>query len=58
MAAETHHTNDDIEVTPEMLRAGIEEFCLFDSEDRGEWIVTAVYRAMAKVKEAAAAPPR
>lgn len=39
----------DIEVTPEMIEAGVDEFALFDFGDRGEWIVTAVYRAMARV---------
>jgi hypothetical protein len=31
-----------------MIEAGINELALFDSADRGEWIVDAVYRAMAK----------
>ena len=29
-----------------MIEAGIDEFALFDSADRGEWIVASVYRAM------------
>ena len=31
-----------------MLDAGLEEYALFGSEDPGEWVVTAIYRAMAK----------
>jgi hypothetical protein len=32
-----------------MIEVGIFELRLFDFGDRGEWIVDAVYRAMAKV---------
>ena len=39
----------EIEVTPEMIEAGIREYCLFDFEDRAEWVVVAVYRAMVAV---------
>lgn len=35
-----------IEITPAMLAAGLREFALFDSQDRGEWIVAALYRGM------------
>ncbi len=37
----------DIEITPEMLIAGVEAFCLSSSEDRASWVVPAVFRAMA-----------
>ncbi|MGH7097779.1 MAG: hypothetical protein ACREE4_09000 [Stellaceae bacterium] len=40
---------EEIEITPEMIEAGVNELALFDSVDRGEWIVDAVYRAMARV---------
>jgi hypothetical protein len=43
---------EDIEITPEMLRAGIEEYALFDSQDPGEWVVSAIYRAMRKSRRA------
>jgi hypothetical protein len=45
---ERDDSSADLEVTPEMLEAGLEEYALFDSEDPGEWVVTAIYRAMAK----------
>ena len=35
-----------------MIEAGINELALFDSVDRGEWIVDAVYRAMARAAKA------
>jgi len=35
-----------IEVTPEMIEAGIDEFGLFDWGDPAEWIVPMIYRAM------------
>jgi hypothetical protein len=41
--------HEEIEVTEEMIQAGISELALFEFADRGEWIVDAVYRAMAKV---------
>jgi hypothetical protein len=37
----------EIEITPEMIAAGIEEYALFDFFDPGEWVVCAIYRAMA-----------
>jgi len=40
---------EEIEITPEMLEAGINEYALFDFCDRGEWVVSAIYSAMAKV---------
>ena len=39
---------DTIEITPEMIEAGIDEYALFDFHDPGEWVVSAIYRAMAK----------
>ena len=42
-------TNEElsaIEVTPEMIAVGIEEYGLFDWGDPGEWVVLAIYRAM------------
>lgn len=36
----------EIEVTPEMIEAGVEESCLYDREDPKSWEVEAVYRAM------------
>ena len=37
---------DEIEVTPAMIEAGIEEYGLFDWGDPGEWVVPAIYRGM------------
>lgn len=31
-----------------MVEAGVNEYALFDFHDRGEWVVTAIYRAMAR----------
>jgi hypothetical protein len=47
--AATEPTNA-IEITPEMIAAGMEEYALFDSRDCGEWVVAAVYRAMETVR--------
>jgi hypothetical protein len=44
------HMAGEIEITPEMMTAGIDAYCLFSSEDPGEWIIESVYRAMAAVK--------
>jgi hypothetical protein len=43
--------DDEIEITSEMLVAGVEAYALFDFEDPGEWVVSAIYRAM-RSKEA------
>ena len=43
-------TVDKIHISPEMMAAGIDAYCLFSSEDPGEWRVEAVYRAMATVR--------
>ena len=40
---------DEIKITPEMIRAGVDEYAMFSSQDRGEWVVAAVYRAMERV---------
>ena len=38
---------DDIEITPEMMTAGVEEFCSFDGElERPEEVVTQIYLRM------------
>ena len=37
---------EDIEITPEMLAAGIEEYALFDVFDTLEWLLPSIYRAM------------
>ncbi len=42
-------TNADlqaIEISSAVMAAGLRELALFDSRDRGEWIVAAIYRAM------------
>lgn len=41
------NSTDGIEITPDMIEAGIEEYALFDFQDPGEWVVSAIYRAMA-----------
>lgn len=48
--AEAEHEDDpdEIEITPEMLRAGIDEYALYEFADPGEWVVSAIYRAMRK----------
>lgn len=48
--AEFPPVTNDFEVTPEMIKAGVTEYALFSFEDRGEWVVAAVYRAMARAK--------
>jgi hypothetical protein len=40
----------EIEITPAMIEAGIEAYCLFDSDEPGEWIVDSIYRAMERAK--------
>jgi hypothetical protein len=40
----------EIEVTPEMIEAGLDEYALFSSRDPGEWVVAAIYRAMEKIR--------
>jgi hypothetical protein len=44
-----------IEVTSAMLDAGVLEYEMFDSADRGSWIVSAIYRAMESVRRRATA---
>jgi hypothetical protein len=40
--------HDEIEVTPEMMTAGIKEYGLFDAADRPEWVVWAICQAVLK----------
>jgi hypothetical protein len=47
MSLDAPDPTEEIEITPAMIEAGLQEYALFDSRDRGEWVVTAVYRAMA-----------
>jgi hypothetical protein len=44
--------DNEIEITEEMIRAGVEELALFDFYDRAEWKVDAIYRAMTRVAKA------
>jgi hypothetical protein len=44
-------STDEIEVTPEMLKAGIDEYALFEFADPGEWVVSAIYRAMVRANK-------
>jgi hypothetical protein len=44
VVARSHET--DVEMTPAMIAAGVEEYALFSSQDPGEWVVPAIYRAM------------
>jgi hypothetical protein len=46
-AATDSEEHEEIEITPEMIEAGIKEYALFDFYDPGEWVVCAIYRAMA-----------
>jgi hypothetical protein len=44
---------NEVEITPEMIEAGIEAYVLFNPlEDPGEWIVCAIYEEMEKKKRA------
>jgi hypothetical protein len=43
------NSTDEIEITPAMMRAGIDEYALFEFADPGEWVVSAIYRAMREV---------
>lgn len=43
---ERDDNTDEVEITPEMIRAGISEYVLFDSADSAHWVVPAVFRAM------------
>ena len=44
----------EVEITPEMMAAGIAEYALFESADPGEWVVDAIYRVMRKMERRAA----
>ena len=46
----------NVDITPEMINAGVAELCLFDLGDRPELIVEAVFSAMAKMAPAALSP--
>ena len=46
----SNDAENEIEITPEMMEAGIEEYALFDFQEPGEWVVSAIYRAMAKAE--------
>jgi hypothetical protein len=41
----------EVEITPDMIEAGIEEYALFSSGDPGRWVVAAIYRAMEKARQ-------
>jgi hypothetical protein len=40
--------HEEIEITPEMIEAGLNEYAIFDSQDPGDALVCAIYRAMKK----------
>jgi hypothetical protein len=50
MCPKNDPSRPEIEVTPEMVEAGLTELALFDSGDPGEWMVHAIYRAMEKAR--------
>lgn len=39
----------EIEITPAMIKAGVEEFCLWENGDRPTLIVESIFRQMASV---------
>ena len=41
--------HEGIEITKEMIEAGLNEYALFDSQDPGDAVVCAIYTAMRKV---------
>lgn len=41
---------EEIEITPDMLEAGLDAISLYDWSDPGDWIVTSIYSAMEKVR--------
>lgn len=45
--------NVKVEITPKMLEAGVEAYCLWDSGDCPEWAVESIFLSMlqAKAKE-------
>jgi hypothetical protein len=43
---------DEIEITPEMIEAGMEALSLWDFYDLDEWKVADIYRAMESVHRA------
>ena len=44
--AETGRRLTDVEITPEMLRAGVMAICLFSPSDDFEVMLPVIYRAM------------
>jgi hypothetical protein len=40
----------EIEVTPEMIDAGVSAWALFEAGDRSDWLVSEIYRAMEVAK--------
>lgn len=44
----------EIEITPEMIEAGVRAFYLYDRGDPAEWIVWAVFVEMEKARHAKA----
>jgi hypothetical protein len=49
MNASQMSDNDEIEITPEMIKAGMEALSLWDFYDLDEWKVADIYRAMESV---------
>ena len=43
-------TTEEIEITPEMIEAGLNAYALYSFGDPGEWVVWAIYEAMAKAR--------
>lgn len=40
------NSTSEIDITEEMVEAGLAEYALFDSQDPGEHVVRAIYNAM------------
>lgn len=40
----------EIKVTPEMFEVGVKELSLFDYDDKGYWVVEAIYTAMERIR--------
>lgn len=55
--APTGRLPTEIEITPEMMEAGLKVCSLLEAGDPDEWLVSAVYSAMERAKEAAAHRP-
>ena len=50
MYCERNDSSDEVEITPRMIEAGVEAYALFELLDPGDWIVSAVYRAMERAR--------